>query len=204
MSDPAKSIHVEDVLSSIRRIVTDETASAVDASVSAPSAPERFILTPALRVPRELAVAPKAQMAAPLALGQYRREDVPKAPDRDDAQIIHGNSDPFLLQAEHMIAAGPAEACEGMADDETGAEPRSREPHAHDANTGTQETATADADRTARLEQLAQVDPDMLRSMVAEIVREELQGPLGERITRNVRKLVRREINRAMTAHEFD
>lgn len=42
------------------------------------------------------------------------------------------------------------------------------------------------------------IDMDMLRDLVAEIIREELQGPLGERITRNVRMLVRREINRAL------
>jgi hypothetical protein len=39
--------------------------------------------------------------------------------------------------------------------------------------------------------------------MVSEIVRQELQGALGERITRNVRKLVRREIQRALTAHDL-
>lgn len=39
----------------------------------------------------------------------------------------------------------------------------------------------------------AVLDEEMLRDLVGEIVRQELQGPLGERITRNVRKLVRRE-----------
>lgn len=48
------------------------------------------------------------------------------------------------------------------------------------------------------------VDEDMLRAVVAEIIRQELQGTLGERITRNVRKLVRHEIQRALTAQEFD
>ena len=48
------------------------------------------------------------------------------------------------------------------------------------------------------------VDEDALRAMVAEIVREELQGDLGERITRNVRKLVRREIQRALTSKELE
>ncbi|ETX28796.1 hypothetical protein [Roseivivax isoporae] len=47
-------------------------------------------------------------------------------------------------------------------------------------------------------------DEDMLREMVAEIVRSELQGALGERITRNVRKLVRREIHRALNGQSFD
>ncbi|MEM6482144.1 MAG: hypothetical protein AAF681_09880, partial [Pseudomonadota bacterium] len=50
----------------------------------------------------------------------------------------------------------------------------------------------------------AVLDEDALRDLVSEIVRQELQGSLGERITRNVRKLVRREIHRAMMGQEFD
>ena len=47
-------------------------------------------------------------------------------------------------------------------------------------------------------------DEEMLRDLVGEIVRAELQGALGERITRNVRKLVRREIHRALTSQELE
>ncbi|EAQ04235.1 hypothetical protein OB2597_08834 [Pseudooceanicola batsensis HTCC2597] len=52
-------------------------------------------------------------------------------------------------------------------------------------------------------EDTAVLDEEMLRDLVAEIVRQELQGALGERITRNVRKLVRREIHRALSAQDF-
>ncbi len=48
------------------------------------------------------------------------------------------------------------------------------------------------------------LDEEALRDLVAEIVRQELQGSLGERITRNVRKLVRREIQRALATQELD
>ncbi len=48
------------------------------------------------------------------------------------------------------------------------------------------------------------IDEAMLRELVADIVRQELMGALGERITRNVRKLVRREIHRAMSAQDFE
>jgi hypothetical protein len=48
------------------------------------------------------------------------------------------------------------------------------------------------------------LDEEALRDLVSDIVREELQGALGERITRNVRKLVRREIHRALAAQEFE
>ena len=48
------------------------------------------------------------------------------------------------------------------------------------------------------------IDEEALRDLVGDIVRAELQGALGERITRNVRKLVRREIHRALTAQELE
>lgn len=48
------------------------------------------------------------------------------------------------------------------------------------------------------------IDEETLRAMVAQIIRSEFQGELGERITRNVRKLVRREIQRALTARALD
>ncbi len=48
------------------------------------------------------------------------------------------------------------------------------------------------------------IDEDVLRELIRDILREELQGALGERITRNVRKLVRSEINRALVSREFD
>jgi hypothetical protein len=47
------------------------------------------------------------------------------------------------------------------------------------------------------------LDEESLRELVADIVRAELQGALGERITRNVRKLVRREIQRALSAQDL-
>lgn len=53
-------------------------------------------------------------------------------------------------------------------------------------------------------EEPALLDEGALQDMVAEIVRQELQGALGERITRNVRKLVRREIQRALAVHDLD
>ncbi len=55
----------------------------------------------------------------------------------------------------------------------------------------------------AQVRELA-VDEEALRSMIAEVVRQELKGALGERITRNVRKMVRREIYRALAAQELE
>ena len=51
---------------------------------------------------------------------------------------------------------------------------------------------------------LAVLDEAALQEIVRQTLRQELQGDLGERITRNVRKLVRAEINRALMARDLD
>ena len=61
-------------------------------------------------------------------------------------------------------------------------------------------TEILDADGTP----LAVLDEAALQEIVRQMIREELQGSLGERITRNVRKLVRAEINRALVARDLD
>jgi len=48
------------------------------------------------------------------------------------------------------------------------------------------------------------LDEETLRDIIAEVVREELQGALGQRITRNVRKMVRREIRLALAAEDLE
>ena len=48
------------------------------------------------------------------------------------------------------------------------------------------------------------LDPGEIRGLISSLIREELQGDLGERITRNVRKLVRQEIQRALTVREVE
>ncbi len=47
------------------------------------------------------------------------------------------------------------------------------------------------------------IDNETLRALVIATVHEELSGEMGERITRNVRKLVRREINRVLATYEI-
>ncbi len=59
--------------------------------------------------------------------------------------------------------------------------------------------ATAAPDGEAML-----FDEDVLRDLVRDLIREELAGSLGERITRNVRKLVRAEVARALTVQEAE
>lgn len=48
------------------------------------------------------------------------------------------------------------------------------------------------------------LDEEQLILLLRRVIREELQGSLGEKITRSVRKLVRAEINRALTADTLE
>lgn len=50
----------------------------------------------------------------------------------------------------------------------------------------------------------AEIEASELQQMVRDIIREELAGPLGERITRNIRKMVHAEIARALAARDYD
>ena len=47
-------------------------------------------------------------------------------------------------------------------------------------------------------------DEEALRILVTDIVRKELQGETGERITRNLRRLIRKEINQALEIRDMD
>ncbi|MFT7108146.1 MAG: AcrR family transcriptional regulator [Yoonia sp.] len=68
---------------------------------------------------------------------------------------------------------------------------------AKDASMADELEATVTANVTAGL------DADALRALVIATVHEELSGELGERITQNVRKLVRREINRVLANYDI-
>ncbi|MGJ8616150.1 MAG: hypothetical protein ACSHWS_04860 [Sulfitobacter sp.] len=81
-------------------------------------------------------------------------------------------------------------------------EPEVEEPEPMSEQTAQRDTPDVDSFAFASEDQL--IDEEALRDLVSDIVRSELQGALGERITRNVRKLVRREIHRALAAQELE
>lgn len=135
--------------------------------------------------------------------------------------------------AEYDADGGPAEdddRAQGHAPDatpETDAEVDAEAADAGDAPAGggpdapglatsdTAESASEDTD-TTDVEDLGEspftfpdddvsiVDEDALREIISEVVREELQGEMGKRITRNIRKLVRREIRIALATDELE
>ena len=124
----------------------------------------------------------------PMAWEDYAPEPELREPHFDDepddecadapAPAAPENGDEAVQDAEETVAASASDMAEEAEDDDA-------------------DFWSDDADEGI-------LDEAALRDMVSEIVRQELQGALGERITRNVRKLVRREIHRALTSQEFD
>lgn len=261
MSDPVTNVEIEDVLSSIRRLVSNGQAERVSAAQAAPresGAPgaERLVLTPALRVDdraaevsedRVWADTPEPESAdvpqddsAPEGIEAEQdtseAETSPEAPSELSAQaaefeaLVAGRDDqwePDGTSDDAYAGDATASALNWSEDDGSEAEgdeaeiapsadpdwdeadDLASERHVQDwqdaDEAAARPTPAADADRgEGLLMDDAVLDEEALRDLVAEIVRQELQGALGERITRNVRKLVRREIHRALTSQDFD
>lgn len=240
MSDPMSSREIEDVLSSIRRLVSRDTPPRPE---TAPQ--DRLVLTPALRVPDEAggpsddAMEPSAEGNGEAAQGEDELASLERTiadleaavagraeewdPDgsepRDTATKTEGAE---AAEAEpdkvHRLSPPPAQAEEKRPESEDDAATAEsirallagNAPEAPTSHTGAAEAARAEpagsdpATGTGTGADTADLDEDALRDLVARIVREELQGRLGERITRNVRKMVRAEIARALASRELD
>ncbi len=131
------------------------------------------------------------------------------APGDDDAEAQSGPIDDAAQAIEDAIAKAanrPTAASGDDAGDEDDDVPHNFA--APESGSKESDTMAAGAARGDTADFLAGsdefLDEDALRDLVADIVRQELQGALGERITRNVRKLVRREIHRALASQELD
>jgi len=256
MSDPVTNVEIEDVLSSIRRLVS------VDATRSrAAPEPEGALKNAAVQkllLTEDYRIAPtKAELQAEQAHTADLARDYTRTLERRIAELeaaVSAQATEFepdgsedtsqhrptavLFAASRVVVGGGGDPVVQGADDNAalraaGAQPataRTRTPEdAHadmwSADRGARplspgnedgiEILTAESHRNARppREDDAQfalsddgtvIDEETLRDMVAEIVREELQGALGERITRNVRKLVRRETRRAISIRDFE
>lgn len=243
MSEPLTSVEIEDVLSSIRRLVSDDMRPAPRTGVA--PAGDKLILTPALRVvsdgepavpeafvpeafvPEALVpetFVPEAPMAENVGIEQVvaslsaavQRDDEWEH-EADEALPQDTLSQDWSLPADDTAPQEVPGWAQEAVDDPEPAEP---------AMSGTVEpdpvwAAAAEARVIAELEGydadaapaaggiFAADDPlsydeQVLRDMVREIIREELQGGLGERITRNIRKLVRAEIARALATQGME
>ena len=263
MSDAGRKMDVEDVLSSIRRLVSEEARTVAEKETfgknvvnqeQAPREPviEKLVLTPAFRVSEQHVensetaefetqsapdVFPEAMEIpqAPIAQEEFQPIEPGIQPIAETAPIEEApfedvipddptpTEEPFHTEAiadfepemleplempEPTIAfSAPFEEVtsdpeiEAVKDEEKAAP----EPDAA-AQPAPESVASADGDTemdyTADTD--TYLDEEALRELVSEMVRSELQGELGDRITRNVRKLVRREIHRALASRDFD
>lgn len=136
------------------------------------------------------------------------------AVDSDDNPHVEADVEGEEDNSEHVLfrhrrlGDEQVEPVELEADADPAAEPQDNDGDLVDAEVDIFDTQHSEADAAQPLGvdglDESVIDEDVLRELVADIVRQELSGALGERITRNVRKLVRREIHRAMLTQEFD
>jgi hypothetical protein len=212
MSDRLSSVEIEDVLSSIRRLVSDDLRPKQVADV--PQAGEKLLLTPALRVVQDVPEAPflavpdddvlgieetVAAIGAAVSDHGYEPETgdaVMSVPDWPESTWAAPDSVDAVDTAE-VIDMIPADVA--VADD--AAQTVAMQNWADEAEA--EVVASLHADERV-FPQGMTFDEEVLRDLVRDLIREELQGALGERITRNVRKLVRSELNRVLAVTDFE
>jgi hypothetical protein len=245
MSEPMSSVEIEDVLSSIRRLVSEDLrplarsgARGGKAAVQPEASGAKLILTPALRVVAEAEPAAGIEQVVASVSAAVAAQSEEWESETGDAEEMQAEppADWFVLktgaeveaEAEVLVAPDATEAVPGWAQEEAeGDEAELVDGEAEDIEVlaGDLEPDEAWADEAearviAELEdrvveaaapeadtpeaEAATYEEQVLRELVRDIIQEELQGGLGERITRNIRKLVRAEIGRALAAQALE
>lgn len=195
----------EDLVSSVRRLVS------ADQGFDAADPGDKLLLTPSLRVVPDIApVAPLILTGSDLApddaglsdaalLEAEWEEPIWSAPEAPLAEIALGVEEAELVPEAPMWPEVEEDALQG--EGPVVAFPSAAAPAQPEDGIDVAEVLTS---AVLEDENLRVMDEAELHDLVREIVRQELQGGLGERITRNVRKLVRAEVNRALAARALD
>lgn len=230
---------VEDVLSSVKRLVSEdvrEESEFIFIPTAAARKPGRLVLTESLRVgpdataPLKLVPEPEAQRetaevtvgasetaAAPMRLQpsdivppQATPANSPQTADEKESgkKDLAGSLSAKIEALEAAIARTEDQwEPDGESDDAYSGTPTKAVDWSDESEEEAAEEAsdapvmfTRRSDNTTP--SLPKLDEDALSEMVAQIVRRELQGALGEGITRNIRKMVRREISKALAEQE--
>lgn len=236
MSKAEKSAEVEDVLSSIRRLVADRTQTKTEPAKpvevhTAPTELEETTKTDTSSFVEKMnaSIAEMTQVSKPAPtednaadtenylkhLDEFLENETREKPEPEAAPepvvVKLEKPEPFLLQAADMAARQepPLVAVKDVPAADDMAEASFQAPPEFD----TEEIVMPDdiEDDEIALGSISDqpvagqfIDEDTIREIVSEMVRAELQGDLGDRITRNVRKLVRREIHHALATRELD
>ncbi|MCA0995460.1 hypothetical protein [Alloyangia pacifica] len=169
-------------------------------------APFAFRRSSSERAPQPEIAEPDAESAAEPELASDVPE-VPKPSARRPVKILRNpvwqrSQSNLRREAEELAAAPSADA--PAPEPEEAAAPAQVEAEAASAAEPLQEPATEPQKADEGVDLLAALDQETLRKLVAEVVREELQGAIGERVSRNLRKLVRNEIQRIAMSADLD
>ncbi|MCB1388423.1 MAG: hypothetical protein KDK12_04625 [Rhodobacteraceae bacterium] len=246
MSDAMTNREIEDVLTSIRRLVAQEGGRGAEIG--------RLILTEAQRINAPAADAPPtldaagagdagdagdpvgpvvanddcdddshvsipapdfgkleatiAELEAAVSASDYEGETGDEAPRASNVTELYGRLS-FVHRGADAPATEVAEAAPVAPQPQAAPEPVVETADAAEVAAYV-EPAPNDAEPEAPAgpegapdEAEAVIDEETLRLLIAQIVREELHGQLGERITQQVRKLVRAEIAKALDEHNL-
>ncbi len=219
MSNMARSDEIDDLVSTVRDFVSHKEQQMLKAA-------DRLVLLPDQRVSAEVA----AMEAAEDALAHYMSDTGPDASNvlmldtekpanragleatiaELEAAVTARSEDwepdegEEFAQAAWAVSAFEAPDAPIVEEETAGleAEPDLEEYTTAQAEDGDDAREGLDAADTADV--VPGLDQEALRALVVAAVHDELGGELGERITQNVRKLVRREINRVLASQEMD
>ena len=213
MSDPVANVEVEDVLSSIRRLVSEDSRPSVKTATPVTLSADRLVLTPALRVEDHqdedvAAVEPTIRVWSEFGAGPEDQDAMLVDRSENDSDATSDVYEPEYAEdvqdhyerpqeETHEVPEAPS-----MKSDDVGSDSDAYNAEGDNAETVEVDVEPQQAVFSQPVDKL--LDENALRDIVRETVREELQGALGERITRNVRKLIRREIHRALAAQELE
>lgn len=213
MSNMARTDEIDDLVSSVRNFVSHkDTHKQIQAGAA-----DRLVLTPELRIddnydvetPSIVNVTPLADERNVLHLGAAKRDDragleatIAELEAAVTAQYDDWEPDEGESFEQSAWAASAFQTPQGDSDshDEFILEYKHLDTY-HVPEPRTAPVDLKEAEIAAAVS--SGFDQEALRALVVEIVHDELGGELGERITRNVRKLVRREINRVLTSREM-
>ncbi|MEJ6403520.1 hypothetical protein [Yoonia sp. 2307UL14-13] len=197
MSDEAKSNEIDEVMSSVRKLVSKTERNADNDG-------GRLLLTPALRVEGNSSNAANGsapqnnvlQLDASRAVESNGLEDTLaelEAAMTDAPEEWEPEETETFDETSWAVSAIAAQAEQGEEDGVEEDEPVL--------------PAEEEPDPAAELAEFFQQDmpkdKEALREMIVQIMRDELSGETGERITRNVRKLIRREVNQILAMRDL-
>lgn len=201
MSDPVTNVEIDDVLASIRRLVAGEGAARPQVAAA-----DKLVLTPSLRVDED-PVEDEVEVSVHMGTA-FDDDDTPTdraselerkiavlesmvaksseqwEPDVDGQDDYAGGPNVEALQWEDFSADAIAPVVMPAAD-----------PVVTVAD-------VSDPDPSDDTDDVV-LDEAVLRQIVHAAIEDELRGELGERITRVVRKMVRREIQLALASREL-